>query len=76
MCHGTAIIHFYTRIRTTLELSIYSRIKMEAMDLHIQCDKELNLHQLILLILLEQRTKDLHLPYLCPTAEKVQNLVF
>lgn len=38
---------------------------MEAKDFHIQCDKELNLHQLILLILLKQRTKELHLPYIC-----------
>lgn len=64
MRRGTSIIHFYTRFHTTLELSIYSRIKMEAKDFHIQCDKELNLHPLILLILLEQRTKDLHLPYI------------
>lgn len=61
MRHGTSIIHVYTRIHTMLERSIYSHIKMEAKDFHIQCDKELNLHQLILLILLEQRTKDLHL---------------
>lgn len=35
MRHGTAIIHFYTRFHTTPELSIYSRIKMEAKDFHI-----------------------------------------
>lgn len=42
MRHGTSIIHFYTRFHTTPQLSIYSRIKMEAKDFHLQSDKELN----------------------------------
>lgn len=53
--HATSIIHFSTRILRTLELSIYSHVKMEAKDFHIRCDKELNLHPLIRLILLEPR---------------------
>lgn len=74
MRHGASIIHFYTRFHTTLELSIYSRIEMEAKDFHIQCDKEPNLHQLILLILLEQRTKDLHLSYIYVQLQKSTEL--
>lgn len=62
--HATSIIHFSTRILRTLELSVYSHVKMEAKDFHIQCDKELNLHPLILLILLEPRNEDFHLPHI------------
>lgn len=62
--HATSIIHFSTRILRTLELSIYSHVKMEAKDFYIQCDKEPNLHPLILLILLEPRNKDFHLPHI------------
>lgn len=72
--HSTSIIHFYTRIHRTMERSIYSHVKMEAKDFHIQCDKELNLHPLILLILLEPRKKisicHIFMCFWCPTAGK------